>query len=496
MAKNTNLIKNISFYLHKHLFGIDPDAGEDFLTNGAFSVFMSPGQFLSPNWQEGNLEHMHNQAALLDEVMSAAFIYTPQIGNISGQYKHITADASLPISILTKDQEIELTRLGKIVEDGKANYETYKDWYYDAFEAYEAERILQTPNQGRLARLLNAKNDAWRDWNNPVKGKKSQIDRANADIAAIYRGSPRILWAQLEDLLRNSERQAHGVTFYETRLLPPVSTWNDSSWSNFSKTISETEVHNYSKIIEWSGSLGARWGLFNSVNVGANGQKTVSHEESDITTINVVFDYMRVRINRDWLDQNVFNYKFWTWVKSVQTGLLSDGGDFGSTPPKVPIGDLPFLPTSLIAVRNVVITADFKSSDITKINSQISGGASAGFGPFSVRGSYTETTNQLDVRADFDGTSLKIPNPQVLGFQGVLLPKSPNPDKTLPFDWNIAWDPSADQAFLEILNEKRRVQMLTADAIQKYDSLKGEVFAEADIKLHEKYDEYLKNNGL
>ena len=121
---------------------------------------------------------------------------------------------------------------------------------------------------------------------------------------------------------------------------------------------------------------------------------------------------------------------------------------------------------------------------------------SASFGPFSVRGSYTETTSQVDVRATFDGTTLTIPNPQVIGFQGVLLPRTPNPDTSLPFDWERAWNPNADRVANDADQKAEELAIEMSGALRAYDDIKVSVNESAEAELMEKYDAYLREKGL
>ena len=99
-----------------------------------------------------------------------------------------------------------------------------------------------------------------------------------------------------------------------------------------------------------------------------------------------------------------------------------------------PQGLMPVLPTDAIIARNVLISANFTENERKFIRETLSGSVSGGWGPFSTRGSYTSTTTREDVVGSFDGTTLRIANPQVIGFMGTLIPQCPNPDRRLPFE--------------------------------------------------------------
>jgi hypothetical protein len=99
---------------------------------------------------------------------------------------------------------------------------------------------------------------------------------------------------------------------------------------------------------------------------------------------------------------------------------------------------MPVLPTDFVIARNVSITANFQENERKFVQETLSGSVSGGWGMFSARGSYSTTTTQEDVIGSFDGTSLKIANPQIIGFMGIMVPETPDPNRNLP------WEDDAD----------------------------------------------------
>ena len=439
MSDNQKIVKNLFYYVEKHLFGADSDSGNDLLTRGQFGVMMTPGQFLNPNWNENTGSNdMYLQAEFLDEALDTSFTYRPLTSTVSGQYWDALDKVSLRHRPLTAKEKAELRDIESEIAALQPKYDLYASRYDDAAEAYEGELSKQNPNQATLARLLRAMNSARNNWE--TLGRKSYFDNNLIGRAwQLQTGNPSGEWIKLRNTFQNATKIAPVGQYQTTLLNPSISTWNTSAgWASFARTVTDTETHSYSSSTSWSGGMGARWGLFNSVSVGANGSKTVNHEVSDVTTINVSFDYLRCRIVRPWLKSDLFANRDWTWIQPNMFRYLSDGGNLFTKPSVRPIGTLPFLATSIVVVKNVKLQADFSHSDQQTIKTSISGSASAGFGCFSVRGSYRQDTTQVDIKATFDGTTLLIPNPQVIGHLGVLLPKSPSPDKTQKY-----WDPNA-----------------------------------------------------
>lgn len=491
MPQNRKIIHNLFYYLQAHLFGADPDKGDDLLTNGQFGVMMTPGQFVNPNLQEADGSvHMWSQWELLNEVMDTSFAYKPLTSSISRQYRDALENVALPNRPLTPAEELELENIGKWLQQYLPAYRVFRERYFDAFEAYEQERTSQNPNQGRLQRLHQRMRDAYARWDDPYGGgNKTGVESKRARSWQIQTGNPSRRWVELNATMLEHRRNSPRGFYYQTFLLPPISTWSSANWATFTKTITETETHNYSRSVSWSGGFSANWGLFNRVSVGANGEKTVKHDVSDVTTIDVTFDYLRVRIQRPWLESDIFSIQDWTWIEPNTWRYLSDGGNLYIDPPIRPIGTLPFIQKHLIVVRNVQIRADFSHSDVREVHSRISGSASAGFGFFSVRGSYTETTHQVDVRATFDGTTLRIPNPQIVGFLGTLVPKSPNPPADAPTSpyWppNAVYPPDMPHSYKANLDKIRE---------EDADRLKHEIeFMDKETELRTKLREDLDN---
>ncbi len=106
---------------------------------------------------------------------------------------------------------------------------------------------------------------------------------------------------------------------------------------------------------------------------------------------------------------------------------------------------MPVLPTDIVLARNVCISANFSEEEKKFVQSTLSGSVGGGYGPFSCRGSYSTTTTKEDVVGSFDGTTLRIANPQIIGYLGTLLPRSPDPDRRLPWTSDADFGDAAKQ---------------------------------------------------
>lgn len=490
MGDNTKIIKNLFYYLERHLFGADSDQGEDLINKGEFGVMMTPGQFVSPNWMESTGSNdMYNQFVLLDSALDTSFSYLPLVTTISGQYSRALDLAALRHRPLTKKEKDELDQINLEISQLQPTYDLYKNRYEDAAEAYDFEASKPNPNQGKLQRLLDDKNEAYNNWDT-IGQKQYYEDDLVGQAWQIQNGNPDGEWTRMRAQYRNSTKIAPLGQYQTTLLTPPISQWQNAGWATFSKTITDTETHQYSHSVSWSAGIGAQWGLFDYVDVGAGGSKTVRHDISDVTSIDTTFDYIRCRIIRPWLDSNLFACKDWTWKQPNTFVYLSDGGNLAASPPVRPIGNMPFLHTSVVVVRNVVIRANFSHNDVQEMNEQINGSIDAGFGCFGLRGSYQESTHTVDVKATFDGTELRIPNPQIIGFLGTLLPKSPDPDQHLPYWPDTAVFPdSMSEPDRKGLVDAREYDMALSRVRRKYRGVKMQIEKEAEANEKEALSE-------
>jgi hypothetical protein len=429
MADNQKIVRSLYSILEDALFLGDR------LSSSEFSLLMQPGQFLSTNLRElDSSEDMAIQAELTNDAIDTSFLYLPLTGTVSQKYFETLEFAALPKRNLSSAEIKEITDIRSWADQYQSLYETYRDRYFDALDAYETEACSQNPNGSRLRRLAQKRDDALQAWE--TFGRKQDWQIKQARLNYLLSGNPEVMWndfkKRMSAHLKTAPRRGD---YYQTFLIPSVAEWNSAStsWGRFEKEINESSNYNYSKSTSWSAGGGGAWGLW-SARAGGSGSSTYKREIADTSIIIVKFDYLRVRIHRPWLIDDVFSHRFWTWKKGSGMGpYLSDGGNISIDPPVRPRGNLPFLSKSLIVAKNVELTANFSHRDATFIQTQLNASASGGWGPFSFSGSYSESTSEQTIKASFDGTSLKIAQPQIIGLSGKLLPCSPNPIKNLPW---------------------------------------------------------------
>ena len=402
-----------------------------------FYTMPHPGIFIDPTLSDKpNSKDMELTSQLFNGCFGSNLLYNPLTTTVSQTYSDALDQAALPEKKLTAAEEKKLENLEDGLEQMIDSYVKYKQRYDDVYGEIVRAQVNGEPAD--VIAKLNAKLQvALSEWK--LRGKKDKFEQDEAEVSYLRSISPRQHFQKLKTRF-DQHTQTSGVSSYQaTYLSPPIHEWSSpyAGWAQFDKTFKYSELHTFSKHTSWSGSAGANFGLW-KIGGSAGGSSTDIHEASEDTDIELKFEYLRVRVLRPWLIPDVFRYRFWTYKSAFGYRLVSEGYVPGTTTPIGPTGLMPVLPTDVVIARNVTISASFSASERKFAQDTISGSVGGGWGPFRAKGSYQSTTKKEDVVGSFDGTTLRIANPQIIGMMGILLPKTPDPDRRLP------WGPDAD----------------------------------------------------
>jgi len=429
VANNEQLIKNLYKSFEDSIFLGDR------LKQSEFGVLMSPGQFVDPTITEPNggeaSDGMQTQALLCDDRLNTSFLYQTIPGSVSDMYKELLEFAALPRTTLNPAQQRELAEIRNWMAQKEKEYTTYRDRYDDADAAYLSEQKSPIPDEARLKRLKRRRDDAYDAW--VTRGYKRDWENRQARLAHLLSGNPETYWEELRRRFRDGARLSpRGIEYQQTLLSPAVASWSDAGWTKFEGGVHDREQTASSRSTSWSGGLSVGWGLW-SFGGGASGGSAHEHRRSDVSDVEIEFEYLRVRINRPWLASDVFAQRFWTWKNTHGFATISDGGNLQASVPVRPVGIMPVLTTHLIVARNVVLHADFKEWEYNMSSSYIRASSSFGFGPFRIGGSYSRSQRDEYVHGHAEHATVRIPHAQIIGFAGMLLPRTPDPNRGLPW---------------------------------------------------------------
>jgi hypothetical protein len=390
-------------------------------------------------------------ASLVNTIPPTSGRFAPSIQSLPDVYAEMMRDKQLPTMTLSEDEKKRLSAALALISREVAGidpatggltkryadtplYEKYKELEQAYIAAGIAQRTLQ------MDMLFRGDDKSKAEW--ALKGKyltqavksaynawlpyKSQIDDALGTIAALSGRGPAVYWKTLQDRYEQSRLTTpEGEEYVFTKYFPTrfYDAAQATGWSKFLMT--HEEVHEINSSSSMSASIGGGFsaGLWSASASGSYAEQK-SYFKSDTQNVSIEAQLTLVTVRRTWLDATVFSNRAWRFDPQVNKSVLSDG----ATPPS---GRLPAIITGLILAKGVKLGIDMSSTENASFASQLSASASAGWGPFSIRGNYSRNTSRTTHDFIKSAAGIESPGMQILGFVGEYLPKCPDPDTTL-----------------------------------------------------------------
>lgn len=409
--------------------GVEDTSNKYFFVLTQPGIFIDPALILPDGQENGPLKRAFSE--VVDRVMLPSWVYGPKDETYHEYYSLIlqTVDyAPLPLSESKKKQYEDAGILLRQPDGTPTNtYRTYLEFeqkYEDAYAEGQAW-FLQHPGASILpitvsTPIKNAQNE-WR-----IFGNKASVEDA---LETRIRYDPDGLFASARTLYDRVTPDASLHTYY-----PSVGTWLDKAqqWPTISVSWSKSDAYTHNHHTSSSGSGGFNLGGFFSFGAGANYDRVHNVEQNKATKIDVSFEYMRVDFRRPWLTRRVFSDSRWRFACGTEPAIRKDlvsSGPGAETANSIdyPSGMMPLIPTGFLIVRNAEVKGDFSEDFKDYYRRVIQASGSGGWGPFKVRGSYSDTVEQTKVEAETAANGFKVGHPQIIGFFTEVLPKSPTP---------------------------------------------------------------------
>ncbi|HET7454378.1 MAG TPA: hypothetical protein VFJ76_02545 [Solirubrobacterales bacterium] len=223
---------------------------------------------------------------------------------------------------------------------------------------------------------------------------------------------------------------------FEGRSFDPTNTYpsyaalvgGEGSWTKFSFTQADLAKQATSSTVEASGSVGGGWGLL-SFGGGANYKKHTEETSMDYSSLELEVEIMRASIERPWLDPLVFRAHSWRFKDASK--VISDGGS-SVAPGQAESGALmPLLPTGVLVARKLKLKNALSHEDMQLAEEELKVHASIGWGPFSLSGSYGQSSKSFAQHSSVKEGGIEVEDPQVIGFFCDALPLCPSPNPQL-----------------------------------------------------------------
>ncbi|MCY7767073.1 hypothetical protein [Bacillus inaquosorum] len=172
----------------------------------------------------------------------------------------------------------------------------------------------------------------------------------------------------------------------------------------------------------YSGGATYNLGLWR-VGGGGGGSSEETHFSMEATQFSLKGKIGLVTIERPWFNGLLFDINGW-YLNGIAQGGLSNGQIEGNER-----SSLPLIPQALVIMRDIELSGNFSTAEQEIIKKSVEGSVSVGYGPFSLSGRYSHSSENRHFNSSFDGTTIKIPGMQVLARISWILPFSP-PDPT------------------------------------------------------------------
>lgn len=276
-----------------------------------------------------------------------------------------------------------------------------------------------------------------------AQGRKDVVERMMSVKAQI---EGRGLALTLRELRQRFERgrirnPSTMSDFYFTTLVPP--TFADAlGWQKV--TISQSTYRNYRqmKATRYGGSASLNFGLFR-IGGGAGRTKERKHFENSGDNFQMEFEVTQVPLVRAaWCDPSILALRSWKFPENMPDILGVGSEDLpqntvsdGDEPPR---GVMAAYPTAAIFARNIKIRSSNWQHEGTDYKSEVNGRGSVSYGPFRLSGGGEHKFATNEVKGEVEGQELQSPGMQIIGFRNYILPKSPNPDPSIPDDQWVA----------------------------------------------------------
>jgi hypothetical protein len=416
-------------------------------------IAINPADFRLP-WTPGNLNGSKdaavNLANLADVAPKMSSVYTDSGNTVSQIYKQMLDGVAIPAQPANPAIEAQLAAADAVLfrnvdmiddETGESvtrriESQLYRD-YLDNQNAYNAARMGYVGAYLEAQKTTTGKN-TWpllaSTLQIPVRQAYDRWRAAGADkveqaIAILNTSSQNALQKAFDNAKKTME--GYGVileesgagmapTTYRVSYLP--SNWFSTSstgWTKYDSVNSSVSSSQSSDFKSGGGSASFSLGLFS---IGGGGGHTVQSQQvsSETNSLRISFSYTMVTIRRPWLTFNLFNTRGWSLGNLYAKGKISNG-----TRSNQGASAMPLLPTAFIAVKDVVISANWSKTDMELIKKHSTGGGGFAIGPFSIGGTYTHSSSKQTYQSSIAGTKISVPGVQLIGTISQVVPLSP-----------------------------------------------------------------------
>jgi len=390
----------------------------DMRSASVFSAMVDALPTTSPLWVDSGKKVSNVYAAIVNGANTVTKISEEQKGIYEAAYKFLNTETE------TKDfkgkvkKKTDPSDIAIAYDDAQAAYITAVGGYRNSYNGYNLDVIKDQRAWNAVAPGLQLTlNQAWNQWN---RAGKTEVEEAQNALKSSINNAIRYVIAESQRLISDEHKFA-GVAG-EGDWLPSYAL--PTSWalesSKASKLTFKSEYLNKTESSfaqKYAAEASGSWGLWHASG-GVSGGKEEKKSNMKAENLTLDAELISVSIKRPWFNPLLFSMLDW-----FAQGVGKDGiSNANLTDLK---GSMPLVPTGFVVARNVKITADFSEEDKQFVSSSISTKASGGWGPFSISGSYSQSSSDSKLDTKFDGSTLQLPGLQLIAWISAITPASP-----------------------------------------------------------------------
>lgn len=371
-----------------------------------FLVLANPGMPLAAE----SLRNPMDLWDVVDLVPRPTRVYQPSGERVSAVYRRLLATADL---VGTQDQGLRARAqdAGRVLYDryrpGKITpeYSRYLDCEAACAAAQDALTSAKAQSQAagstlapdKLRALEEALSAARQDWEQ--KGSRTRIAGSLGTLQKLYDQNAKVFFLNLAELLDKAELEdSYPVDFH-----PAPDQWlGNTGWHPWVFQASDL----------------AQPAPREAVPLGLEPGPGARPAPAWTRTLVLQVELKRVKVDRPWLNPGVFTNRAWRLGSGAGFPVVSNGNLADPRP-----GPLPLVVTGLLLARNLNLRWSGENGP--------AGGRPPGqVGPFSLAGP-GKTGRVARIETSTAGASVSAPDPQIIGYFCLVVPRCPDPDPKL-----------------------------------------------------------------
>ncbi|WP_313385296.1 hypothetical protein [Chishuiella sp.] len=440
--------------------GKNPFKSEETFVHFSKNGAIFPEEYINPRTPSnplGDLKSSEAFSRLVDQVSPMSLEWETKSQSLSEEYTKIVLGANADTTPDEKMQKIydkaydylhpNKTTINPFTEEevtGRVDgpdlvaYQDNMDNYVDAIVAYRSsyniyldeltsddEKTKKNADRNWQAKAVKLERDIKSTYNKLIAGNGKYVEQALQILeTTVNDGIRRALSIAQENVLED-KKFSSSMGFDNKWLFsyPSPGNWaenNNTSFTELKISGGNEKKKSSSTTHAFDMSTGVNVGLWR-VKASSSGTFEHSSSSADANSVTISAKIAKVNIMRPWFSESLFRLKNWS-NNMLDKGVMVSNGKIDSTNAE---NLIPMYPVAFVVARDITIKADFSHEEMDHISRSVKAGASVGYGPFSISGSYSNSKTEDKFTSDFQNGEIKVPGMQIIGWVSRLIPESP-----------------------------------------------------------------------